>query len=219
MFYFDEYKGQKILRSSLLDEINAFFTLKQDSAFNFGNGRVVTPEQVHGCSIEVIDNRDNYPETDGLICRSKNLTYYLRFADCTPLILYDTKNKISAISHAGWRGTALKIGVKTLDKMCKIFGTEPKDVTAAIGAAISVCCYEVSEDVKSSLLSTVNNKDGLFKDNNVDLKKINARQLTEAGVNSIDICPYCTSCDNDLFYSYRKENGTKKRHFAVIVNE
>ena len=50
----------------------------------------------------------------------------------------------------------------------------------------------------------------------VDLKGINARQLQEVGVEKIDICPYCTSCNNDLFFSYRKENKTTNRHSAVI---
>ena len=43
-----------------------------------------------------------------------------------------------------------------------------------------------------------------------------ARILVHAiGVKDVDICPYCTVCNNDLFYSYRKENGTKNRHHAV----
>ena len=44
------------------------------------------------------------------------------------------------------------------------------------------------------------------------------QQLIESGVKStnIDICPYCTVCDNNLFFSYRKENATTNRHSAVI---
>ena len=40
--------------------------------------------------------------------------------------------------------------------------------------------------------------------------------LNEFGVEKIDICPYCTCCDNDIFFSYRKENATTNRHSAVI---
>ena len=127
-------------------------------------------------------------------------------------LFYDTKQKIGAISHAGWRGTAAKIGVKTIQKM----GSHPKDIIAVIGPAIGICCYEVSEEVRDKLLQTVKNSDGLYNNRNVDLKGINARQLQEVGVEKIDICPYCTSCNNDLFFSYRKENGTAKRHFAVL---
>ena len=95
--------------------------------------------------------------------------------------------------------------------------SEPQDIIALIGPAISLCCYEVSEEVKEQLLATVKNKTGLYNGRNVDLKRINARQLEEIGVNTIDICPYCTSCNNDLFYSYRRENATNLRHYAAVL--
>ena len=70
--------------------------------------------------------------------------------------------------------------------------------------------------MKSTLLKTVNESTGLTQGKNVDLKRINVRQFEEIGVSKIDICPYCTSCNNDLFYSYRKENGTTERHYAML---
>ena len=219
MFYFDELNGFKILRSNYFDrkKINAFFTLKNyDDIINSNlSKRIITPNQTHSDNIDIVDERVDYPNTDGLILDKKNTLIYLRFADCTPLIFYDPIVNVCAISHAGWRGTAAKIGVKTVQKMCNIYGSIPKNIIAVIGPAISVCCYEVSDDVKEALLSTVKNTNDLFVEKNVDLKRINARQLQEAGVLEIDICPYCTSCNNDLFYSYRKENGTSKRHFAA----
>lgn len=225
MFYFDNLNGHKILKSDLLNKyknVDAFFTtrgINLDSVLD--TKRVITPVQTHSDHVEIVDNRDEYPDTDGLIVTEADTAIYLRFADCTPLIFYDKVNKIGAISHAGWRGTATKIGVKTIEKMGINFGTKPKNIIALIGPAISVCCYEVSEDVQDTLLATVQNTDGLYQNRNVDLKKINARQLEEAGIelNNTDICPFCTSCNNDLFYSYRKENGTKNRHFAVLKLE
>lgn len=209
MFYFDNYNGEKVLKSDFLNEVTAFFTLRGNHEPNIG----VTPKQVHGDNIEFVDERKDYPDTDGLILTKPKQACYLRFADCTPLIFYNPKTKIGAVSHAGWRGTALKIGVKTVEKM----GGNPKDVIAVIGPAIGRCCYEVSDDVRDKLLATVCNTEGLIDGKNVDLKKINARQLEETGIEKIDICPYCTSCNNDMFYSYRKENGTPNRHFAFLM--
>ena len=97
------------------------------------------------------------------------------------------------------------------------FGTKPQDIIAIIGPAIGVCCYEVSDEVKDKVLETVSDKTNLVQGNNIDLKQTNARQLEEFGVTRIDICPYCTSCNNDLFYSYRKENGTQNRHYAILM--
>ena len=212
MFYFEDFHGTKILKSDLLKEITAFFSTRElPDLTKLGADRIHFPNQTHSDNVEFVDKRNEYPNTDGLILTNSNDAVYLRFADCTPLIFYDTVQNIAAVTHAGWRGTAQKIGVKTIEKM----QSYPKDIIALIGPAISMCCYEVSEEVRDTLLATVNETEGLFINRNVDLKRINAQQLKEIGVRQIDICPYCTSCDNDLFYSYRKENGTDKRHIAV----
>ena len=239
MFYFDELNGHKILRSDCLKDIDAFFTTKgcplpeESERFKIKDAnkkerfvkkspyfseplRILTPNQTHSDYIAIVDEKEEYTETDGLIVTEPNTLIYLKFADCTPLIFYDQIKKIAAISHAGWRGTAARIGVKTVAKMVMNFSSKPEDIIVLIGPAISKCCYEVSADVKTQLLSTVKNPNGVYDGKKVDLKLINARQLEEIGVEKIDICPYCTSCNNDLFYSYRKENGTKERHFAVV---
>lgn len=214
MFYFDEYKGHRVLRSDLIKKANVFFTTRNFDKNILAN--YIHPNQTHSDNVEIVDNRVDYPQTDGLIVAKNDVGIYLKFADCTPLIFYDEINNIGAISHAGWRGTVEKIGVKTVIKMNKIFNSKPENIIALIGPAISICCYEVGEDVKNILLKTVKNNKDLFIDNKVDLKKINARQLEEIGIEKIDICPYCTSCNNDLFFSYRKENGTTNRHYAVL---
>ena len=214
MFYFEKYNGKEVLKSHLLKDVNHFFTTREGFDFSLiKDKRIVTPLQTHSDNIEFIDEKNEYTNTDGLIIKENNIGCYLKFADCTPLIFYDKKQKIGAVSHAGWRGTAQKIGVKTIGKM----GSNPEDVVVIIGPAISICCYEVSEEVKGQLLSTINNKEGSFFKRNIDLKKINAQQLIEIGVKNIDICPYCTSCDNDKFFSYRKENGTLDRHYACLI--
>lgn len=53
------------------------------------------------------------------------------------------KNKAIGLAHAGWRGTVGRIGEKVVEKMTELYGTNPADIKAAIGPAISVCCYEV----------------------------------------------------------------------------
>lgn len=175
--------------------------------------KIIYPQQTHSDHVEIVDDRLEYPDTDGLIITKKNIPIVLRFADCTPLIFYDTRQKIGAVSHAGWRGTAQKIGQKTIIKM----NSNPQDVIAIIGPAIGLCCYEVSDEVKDQLFKTVNDLENLSQGKKVDLKLINKRQLEEIGVSKIDLCPYCTSCNNDLFYSYRKENGTANRHYAILM--
>lgn len=218
MFYFKDINGNKVLKSDILDTnsvIHCFTTRGVNANFLYSN--YIFPQQTHSDHVEIVDNRLEYPDTDSLIITKRSIPIALRFADCTPLIFYDTNLKIGAVAHAGWRGTAQKIGIKTLQKMYDNFGTKPQDIIAIIGPAIGVCCYEVSDEVKDKVLETVSDKTNLVQGNNIDLKQTNARQLEEFGVTRIDICPYCTSCNNDLFYSYRKENGTQNRHYAILM--
>jgi hypothetical protein len=221
MFYFDEINGKKVLKSTVLDGVNHFFTTRGYSIFDMELGELVHPTQTHTSIVDVAQiGKSDYPDTDGLIITNSEQTLYLNFADCTPLIFYDYENKIGAVSHAGWRGTAGMIGVKTAEKMVSEFNSKPKNIKCAIGPAIGFCCYNVGEDVYKQLMATVKLQDDLSEIRNddifVDLKAINKRQLEEFGLEEIDVCPYCTVCNNDLFYSYRKENGTKHRHHAVL---
>lgn len=242
MYYFETVNGKKILKSDLITEAQCFFTTREtviksaqegmaDSVL--GNKKLlceylevssenfISPNQTHSGNVEVVcENKYEYPETDGLILTRKNIAVFLNFADCTPLIFYDERQNIGAVSHAGWRGTAAKIGVTTAEKLIKEFGSSPEDIKVLIGPAISKCCYNVGEEVFRQLKNTVKNFENLYEIRNdniyVDLKNINKTQLNEIGIEKIDVCPYCTCCDNDNFFSYRKENGTTSRHSAVL---
>ena len=242
MFYFDEIKGKKVLKSTLLKGLDHFFTTRESiikskdpsfesivnqnisdfcNYFNIAEKDFIHPSQTHTSNVEIAEiNKNDYPDTDALILTNYEQAVFLNFADCTPIIFYDSINNIAAVSHAGWRGTAGKIGVKTVEKMCSTFNSKPENIKAVIGPAISLCCYNVGKEVYDQLISTVKNKNNLSKIKNdeiyVDLKAINQRQLEEAGVKEIDVCGYCTVCNNDLFFSYRKENATTNRHSAVI---
>ncbi len=244
MFYFEKINGKRILKSSVLDGLNHFFTTRETviktkeqefenivaenkrdicKFLDIDEQNLIHPSQTHTSHIEVAQvGKNSYPDTDGLILTNKEQAIFLNFADCTPVIIFDPKNHIGAVSHAGWRGTAGNIASKTVEKMKKEFGSEPTDLKCAIGPAISFCCYNVGEEVLMQLKATVKNFEGLseIRQGNifVDLKNINKQQLIEAGVKpeNIDVCPYCTVCNNDLFFSYRNEHATTNRHSAVI---
>ena len=242
MFYFEKINDKLVMKTDLLSEVEHFFTTRESviktkeenmqkyaeenkkmfsDVLNIDMENFINPSQTHSSNIEIaqIGKRD-YPECDGLIITNSEQAIFLNFADCTPVILYDEKLNIGAVSHAGWRGTAAKISALTVKKMIEDFGSDVKNIKAAIGPAISLCCYNVGDDVLDKLISTVKDKNGIFEKRNgenfVDLKMINKIQLNEIGVDKVDVCPYCTVCDNDLFFSYRKENATTNRHSAIL---
>ena len=159
MFYFEEINGKKILKSSLLNGLNHFFTTRETviktkepefeqivkdnkkdvcELFGISEENLVHPSQTHTSHIEVAQvGKNSYPDTDGLILTNKEQAIYLNFADCTPVIIFDPIKHIGAVSHAGWRGTAGNIASKTVEKMAKDFGSNPVDLKCAIGPAIS----------------------------------------------------------------------------------
>ena len=204
---------------------------------NIEQKNLISPIQTHSANVRIAtENKFDYPDTDGLILTDKNLAIFLNFADCTPLIFYDKKQNIGAICHAGWRGTAQKIAQITAQKLINEFGSKPKDICVLIGPAICGKCYEVGEDVynnfspslipspasarlntsPSAAASLTQKCCGRGEKYHINLKEINAKQLTDIGIEKIDVCPYCTCCDNEYFFSYRKENATTLRHSAVL---
>lgn len=184
---------------------------------------LISPNQTHTSHVEIVQiNKSVYPETDALILDNKEQAVFLNFADCTPVILYDKEHNIGAIAHAGWKGTAGRIVQKTIKKLTEEYNSNPESIYAIIGPAISDCCYNVGEDVFNKLKNSVSDIKNLYEIKNneifVNLKEINKKQILDINIpeQNIDICPYCTCCNNDLFFSYRKENGTTLRHSAVI---
>ncbi len=87
------------------------------------------------------------PKADALITSTPGLLLGVQTADCVPILLADTRQRVVAAIHAGWRGTLARIAVKTLGRMAMEFGTRPRDVVAALGPAIGRCCYEVGPEV------------------------------------------------------------------------
>ncbi|MBR1618694.1 peptidoglycan editing factor PgeF [bacterium] len=179
---------------------------------------LIFPTQTHSANVDIaIENKFEYPDTDGLILTKNNFAIFLNFADCTPLIFYDEKQNIGAVSHAGWRGTAQKIAQITAQKLISEFGSSPQDICVLIGPAICGKCYEVGEEVYNNFSpSPLPPLPKGARECKIDLKEINRKQLADIGIEKIDICPYCTCCNNELFFSYRKENGTTLRHSAVL---
>jgi hypothetical protein len=60
----------------------------------------------------------------------------------------DTRRRIVAAFHAGWRGTLARIVERGIGTMRLQFGSKPKDLIAAIGPGIGACCYSVGEEIR-----------------------------------------------------------------------
>jgi len=174
------------------------------------NDNIVYLKQVHSDLICVVDNHNastiKEKVGDALITREKNMPIGVFTADCVPCIVYDNKNKIIAVVHAGWKGTYQNILYKTINKIINDLGGDSNNIYVALGPSIGHCCFEVSADVAEKFRFVFNTDNRYF----VDLFLENKKQAIDASIKeeNIFISNICTKCNNNLFYSYRVNNKT-----------
>jgi YfiH family protein len=181
--------------------------------------------QVHGTQI-LCGEAPRDPETphimaDGILTNKNDITLFMRFADCVPILLWDPVVEVIGIAHAGWQGTSQKITQGIVEKMVERYGSDPKNILAAIGPSICQDCYEVGTEVKAAFDSKFGKSaERFFRDKNgrlfLDLWKANQQTLKNAGVEKIEVSEQCTACHIEDWYSYRAENGRTGR-FGVLM--
>jgi YfiH family protein len=184
---------------------------------------VATGHQVHGNQVAVVTRKDGgraFSSTDGLITAVPGLGLMLRFADCQPILLLDPVRSVLGLIHAGWRGLAQGVAYRAVEAMQRAFGSDPRDLIAALGPAIGACCYVVGDNVATAMGYALPNWRHVLKQEGTswrfDLPAANAQQLAAAGVSQIEQAGICTCCRSDEFYSHRAENGRTGR-FAVLA--
>lgn len=175
-------------------------------------------QQIHSNQFIVV-TKENFNEVrgfqgDALITAEKGIAIGVFTADCVPILVVDSQNKIVAAIHAGWKGTDLKIVKKVIGSMIEEMGSKVKDIHCAIGPSIGPCCFEVGKEVADKFDSVSSRNNRLY----VDLWKENINQLKELGIGRENIAcsRLCTFCMKDSFYSYRREAGKTGRLGAFI---
>lgn len=126
---------------------------------------LVSLRQIHS---DLIYRVDALPEQllagDGLVTDTPGLLVAVQTADCLPVILADPKRRAIGVFHAGWRGTVKRIVEKGVGEMRKEFGSDPRNLVAAIGPGIRGCCYDVGEEVRTKFDAQFAYGAGLFRE-------------------------------------------------------
>ena len=197
-------------------------------ALGFSLSDLVLTRQTHSDIVRVVGREDckgcfhrDYPECDGLVTKDPGVTLVVFTADCTSLLFHDPVTGAVGAAHAGWRGTAQAIGVKTVRAMVENFGCDPQNIRAAIGPNIGFCHFETDSDVPQAMLAAYGGEAAQYIEKRgdkyfLDLKAINALALRRCGVTHIDISDDCTMCSPDRFWSHRVTRGDRGSQGAVI---
>ena len=190
--------------------------------------KVIIPHQTHSDNIQVIDNhffslssasRKNFLEgVDAEITNMSEVCICVSTADCIPVLLYDSENKALAAIHAGWKGTARGIVMKTIKKMQLTYGTSLANLYAVIGPGISMKNFEVGNEVydmfqmfhrevniDNTSCTWFNSQTGKW---HINLSESNRQQLLRCGVlsSNIFLSNICTY-DNTAHYFSARHDG------------
>jgi polyphenol oxidase len=180
-----------------------------------GATTMVLPRQVHGSALLTHDAIAGgihlSGPADGHISRTPAQVLAVTVADCVPVSIVEPDNRVVALLHAGWRGTAAGILEAGISAVCQHAGVEPHRLWAHFGPAICGACYEVGPEVHSALgLSTPHQKSP------VDLRAVLAARAIEAGLQATAVSHsiWCTRCDASCFFSYRA--GDAERQVGLL---
>jgi YfiH family protein len=157
--------------------------------------RVVSTRQVHGADLAFHPGPGAEAiEADGHVITEAGPIGLVYTADCLPVALAGPGGV--AMLHCGWRGLAAGIVAH---------GAAAIDAThAAIGPGIGPCCYEVGNEVLGAFGGL---GEGVAVERMLDLPEVARRLLERAGVEHIASAGLCTCCEEELFFSHRRDGG------------
>ena len=183
------------------------------SALGIDAGRLTVMGAVHGASVARVDAPAVVDGVDALVTDVRGVALFAAFADCYPIVLWDPQRRCAALVHAGWRGTAARVGPAAVRAMRDEYGTEPGGITAGIGPGICGRCYEVGEEVASRFDPRFVSPapGGRFL---LDLAAANRAQLEDAGVPHVHVLELCTKETAFLPSHRRSPDGAR---FGAIV--
>lgn len=175
--------------------------------------------QVHGVGVARVGWGDAgavIDGCDGLITDAVGLPLSLVFADCVPLLIYDSAHHALGVVHAGWRGSLDGAAPALLRAMQTAYGTDPARVQVCIGPSIGPESYEVGPEVAALAQKRLPDPhaalyypDGAERNPYLNLWEANIQLLVTAGVarHCIEVSGIDTAQNAQDFFSHRAEKG------------
>ncbi len=176
-------------------------------------------EQVHGCAVVRSDEvapGGAAPMADAAIALQGDAVLGILTADCLPVLVCSLTRKELAAMHCGWRSLAGGIVAATVAALA----SDPANLVAWLGPAISQPYYEVGDEVRDTFLAGVEDAASCFLPNDrgrwqADLYGLARRYLAAVGVSRVYGGGFCTYAEATRFYSYRRD-GTTGRMATLI---
>ncbi|MFL7892907.1 MAG: peptidoglycan editing factor PgeF [Anaerolineales bacterium] len=161
-------------------------------------------------------------KADAILTDRSEVTLFMRFGDCVPILLHDPIRNVVGIAHAGWMGTVNGIVREVIAGMQAAYLSKPGDILAGLGPSIAVHHYEVGQDVVQAVRQAFGNMADEFLVREAgkvyfDLWAANRYQLEAVGVREIEVSGICTACNLGDWFSHRGEQGKTGRFGALLA--
>lgn len=190
--------------------------------------KLIVAEQIHSTNIAYYESHDNQiieviSETDGVITSEKGVVIAVRTADCIPVLYADIETGMIGVSHNGWRGTLKRISTRMIEKMTEK-GAKKDNIVVVIGPGIGSCCYDVDDERYYSFMEEFEEDMGAFSmrggRRHLNLTKMNYEIVKSSGIKAenIDFFPFCTVCNKQRFYSYRRDHKKHPEKFGEMFS-
>ncbi|HRO66440.1 MAG TPA: polyphenol oxidase family protein [Pseudobdellovibrionaceae bacterium] len=160
-------------------------------------------------------------EADAHYSNVPGLALLISTADCIPALVADSKKRVAAAVHAGWRGVEQRILPKTIAKLSDE-GSEARDLTVVLGPHIAFSSFEAGNDVRDRLLRSVAAPSSSELTRSLEAQKslvnlgaIAHEQLKEFHVRHVADLRFDTKTDL-RFHSHRRDREKAGRQLSFI---
>ena len=183
---------------------------------------LILMHQTHSNHVKEI-KKMNYQRkiyADAIITKMRGVSLGVLTADCVPIILYDSKNKIIGCIHAGWKGAFKNIIKNTIHKIRKI--SSKNKIYASVGPCIGVRSYEVDIKFYKKFISK-NTKNKIYFLHKTKFKKLfNLRKFVTDKLKQckveVDQVNYDTFAEKNKFFSYRRSRKLKQKDYGRCIS-
>jgi polyphenol oxidase len=177
---------------------------------------LITGHQVHGTKVHYSTKDDRgkqIPNVDALIYqqgddRSSSIILGVLTADCVPILVMDSNRGIIAAVHSGWKGTLGGIVTNTIASMID-HGSRVVNIFCVIGPHIRSCCYSVPKERADLFQQQFGKTSVVYQNSNhfLDLTFAVRSQILAFKIDHTHIIDQglCTACNEQLYYSFRKD--------------
>ena len=171
--------------------------------------------QFHSAEVTKADGRGvvtpglEFERCDGLWTDEPGRAVMLLTADCLPIAIARTNGSPAvAVLHAAGAASST-----ASPRPAAALGGGP--LAAAIGPGIGPCCYEVGDEVAAPFRERFG--DDVVVGRSLDLAEAAERALRAAGCETVERVGLCTSCEEELFFSHRRDRGRTGRQGIVAA--